>query len=276
MRVVGSLTTLPKRLNVMSETLLSILNQSFPLEVLYFNVPYETKKGEPYIFDDKISQIISDHSNVKLNRCNDFGSITKILPTLEFETDPNTIIITFDDDVIYSPNLVELLVNGVKKYEDACVGTGGWIVGSWPFLYESVHDVEKQVDWIEGKTAVAYRRKFLPQNPADLLVHPFPKHLSQHDDHIITYHIAKLGAKRVVVDGRTKLEERMNVRSIDSISGNPFKYLNQVRQIIQIMHREEIYVQSSTCHKTYGFKVMLVVIFIVLMVSLIIWSKRKH
>lgn len=272
--IIGSLTTLPGRINFLQDTLTSILIQSTPLDKLYINIPYITTKGKEYDLKQFLLFIpnLPNNDKIIINRCDkDYGSITKILPTLFKETDPNSLIITFDDDMIYDRNLVEILIDGsfnknTNSFEK-CVGTGGWIVGNFPFLYQSVHDKNREVDWLEGKTAVAYPRKFLPEDPLVLLENPFPAHLSQHDDHIITYHIAKKNAKRFVVDGRKKLEEKFNVRSIDGISSNPIKYLTEVKQIISIMKKENLYNKKVDICETYGFKItMIIVIIFILMV----------
>lgn len=279
--VVGSLTTLPKRLIHLHDTLKSIQTQTRPLDKLYLNIPYETRKGEKYVIPSDLLDDIPYSERVIFNRCKDYGSITKILPTLLEEQDPETIIISFDDDMIYDVNVVQSLYDGVKMY-NTCVGMSGWVVGKFPFLYQSVHDTDREVDWLEGKTAVAYPRKFLPSisknitDLTELMPNPFPKELGQHDDHIITYHIAKIGAKRIVVDGRSNQTEKMDIRRLDSISGNPFKYLSQVSKIVKVMKKEGLYTQEVDTTQTYGFKIIIVIIIIIIILILLTMYFRKR
>jgi len=162
MIIVGSLTTLPKRLLHIRKTLISIQNQNLLFDNVYLNIPYKTIKGEEYIIP---SDLLLNFDRIIINRCDDQGSVTKLLPTLLLETDPETIIITFDDDMIYDKDLVKNLVGGIQKHKDSCIGTRGWIVGTFPFLYQSVSDQEKEVDWLEGKTGIAYKRKFFGNIP---------------------------------------------------------------------------------------------------------------
>jgi hypothetical protein len=277
MRVVGTLTTLPKRLPFIRTTLDTVLNQSQQLDALYLNIPYETLKGEHYDITPELQSYFDSNKIIVLNRCKDFGSITKILPTLEREQKDDTIIVTFDDDVMYNKDLVKDFVEAIHKYPDACVGTGGWISGSFPFMYESVHDKTKEVDWLEGKTSVAYQRKFFSKDHMSLLQHPFPKELSQHDDHIITYHISKNGAKRMVIKGRNKMSERYNIRTLDGISSNPFKYLSQVRRMVSIMKEQGHYQHHTEPCNTYGMSIIytLMALIIITLIILIAISRKS-
>ncbi len=67
---------------------------------LNFNIPFMCKKtGEEYIIPDWLDELVSE--KFKIYRTLDYGSITKILPTILRINDPETIIITVDDDLIY-------------------------------------------------------------------------------------------------------------------------------------------------------------------------------
>jgi hypothetical protein len=250
------------------------------LDKLYLNIPFETRKGEKYENLEWLNEFTTNKTitttKIILHRSPDYGSITKLLPTLDAISDPYAIIITFDDDVQCSQDVVKNLVEGVVKHKfQAAVGLGGWVAGKFPFMYQSVHDKEREVDWLEGKTAVAYPRHLLPSTGIDLLVHPFPPHLAQHDDHIITYHVAKRGGKRFVVDGRNAMKERMNIRGLDSISGNAMKYLSQVKEVVKIMKQEELYNQSTDCTQTYGFTIIVIIIIIIIVFILFYYATRK-
>ncbi len=272
LRVVGSLTTLPKRLIFLKTTLISIQNQSYSLDLLYLNIPYETKKGEKYVIPDDLLENID--IPVEINRCKDVGSITKILPTLSKEKDPETIIITFDDDVEYGSDLVSNLVQKAAEDSDVCVGTGGWIVGNFPFMFQFVHDVhERTVDWLEGKSAVAYRRKFL--NEEELLNFDIPLEFSQHDDHIISAVITMNGAKKIVIDGRKTISGRANVSGINSISGDGLnvKFFKEVYKISMIMKQKGLYTEKADVHKTVGFYLFIILLVIVVMITFIAWYR---
>jgi hypothetical protein len=51
----------------------------------------------------------------------DYGPATKLIPTLLEETDPDTIIVTVDDDVVYHPDVLQDMVEGMMQYPDFTV-----------------------------------------------------------------------------------------------------------------------------------------------------------
>jgi hypothetical protein len=54
---------------------------------------------------------------VKVNTCDDYGVLTKSLATLEIETDPETLIVVVDDDMVYQPRVVEGLVKAYEEFK---------------------------------------------------------------------------------------------------------------------------------------------------------------
>lgn len=283
MKIVGCLTTLPKRLKYLKDTLISIKNQTLKLDILYLNIPYQTQKGEKYDMS-KLEKIINEMDfKIKILRSKDWGSITKLIPILGEEHLPETIIITFDDDMLYDKNLVESLVKGSMKYPNSIIGTGGWIVGSFPFMYHSVHDRERKVDWVEGRTSILYKRKFF--EAYDKVVKQiesncqglFPEHLKLHDDHILAY--LTRNTEKVVVPGRKALIERMNIRHIDSISGNAIKYLNEASSMVKILKNEGVYKETMSwdeMRNCYGYKIIRIVVLVVLLILLLIILVRSN
>lgn len=275
MKIVGCLTTLPKRLKYLKDTLISIKNQNQKLDVLYLNIPFQTRKGEKYDME-KLEEIISEMDfNIQILRCKDYGSITKILPVLDVEKDGETIIITFDDDMLYDKTLVESLVKGSIKYPNAIIGTGGWIVGSFPFMYHSVHDRERKVDWVEGRTSILYKRRFFKTKTIQEVETNcnglFPESLKLHDDHILAY-LTK-DTPKMVVSGRQALVERMNIRHIDSISGNAIKYLNEASSMVKILKNEGVYRETMTWDEVrncYGYKIIKIILLILVVLFVVV------
>lgn len=281
MKIVGCLTTLPKRLKYLKDTLISIKNQNQKLDLLYLNIPYQTRKGEKYDMRE-LEKIISEMDfKIQILRSKDYGSITKILPVLDVEKDGETMIITFDDDMLYDKTLIESLVKGSIKYPNYIIGTGGWIVGSFPFMYHSVHDRERKVDWVEGRTSILYKRKFFKSNVIQEIetnCHDlFPETLKLHDDHILAY-LTK-DTPKMVVTGRKALIERMDIRHIDSISGNAIKYLNEASSMVKILKKEGVYQETMTWDEVrncYGYKIIKIalLILVILLVIIILFRSK--
>jgi len=70
--------------------------------------------------------------------------------------------------------------------------------------------------------------------------------------------MAKAGIKRIVVCCRSKLQERDNVKTVDSISGDSINYLNDVSNIVSVMKKDGVYNTKADIMSTYGFKYIMV------------------
>jgi len=91
-RVIVSLTTSPSRINTIEKTLNTILNQSYPPDLIRINIPKTFKRtGETYT----IPSFIKDNSKIKIYEYDeDYGPIMKFLPAcIDYKDDDNTIII---------------------------------------------------------------------------------------------------------------------------------------------------------------------------------------
>lgn len=97
-RVVVSLTTLPSRIGGVVETIDSLLQQTLQPDAIYLNVPSASErfKEESYVIPPHLSKL----DKVRVRRTEDYGPVTKLIPTLDEERDPNTLIITVDDDMM--------------------------------------------------------------------------------------------------------------------------------------------------------------------------------
>ena len=87
--------------------------------MIYACIPYTSKKYGDY----KIPGGWDFPSNVKIVRCKDYGPITKLIGCLEWETDPDTMIITIDDDQEYNKDIVLENVTQAVKFPDYCLSS---------------------------------------------------------------------------------------------------------------------------------------------------------
>ena len=134
----------------------SIANQTYQDFELQFNMPRRSElEGVEYVYP----QWMEDYG-VKVFECEDHGSHTKIFPTLLRETDPDTVIITVDDDIVYHEDTI---TNHIKlremKYPDCGIGFAG--LASWDdrrFVTSVSDDVRVRV--LEGYKSVSYLRGF--------------------------------------------------------------------------------------------------------------------
>jgi hypothetical protein len=113
MKAVITLTTIPSRLiskypEDIHKCLDSLLDQTFEDYEIHFNIPYKLNStGEDYIIPEWLDKMVEENPKLKYFRGEDYGSITKIVDTLKRIEDPNCVIITADDDLVYHPEMVE-------------------------------------------------------------------------------------------------------------------------------------------------------------------------
>lgn len=182
MRVVASLTTMPDRYPKVVKTLETLNRQTYKLDAIYLSLPRRSRR-----LDIEYPPVPPEISNLcTIVQCIDYGPITKILGGLLEEDDPETIIITFDDDMIYPPNLVETLLFHHKRYPNSAIGSSGMLLryncpmcaitpNEDNFFYRipkfKVPDEGRKVDSIYGYPGALYIRKFFPHK--DLLEKEF-------------------------------------------------------------------------------------------------------
>ncbi len=140
----------------------------------------------------------------------DLGPAMKLLPTLKHETDPDTCIITVDDDVEYPPELVDKLVRASALLPNHAIGFTGWSViegfsgagfsgaARLAHMNENTSNCAffQQVQVLEGTRGILYRRRFFADDVF--------KHLQAleafryHDDILFSGYIASRGIVRSV------------------------------------------------------------------------------
>lgn len=231
MRVAISLTTIPPRLGRIKRVIYSILRQTAGFDALYLNIPLKSKKGEEYTIPDFIHNI-SDPRFI-LNRCErDYGPITKLLPTLEKETDKDTVIICCDDDNLWAPNTLDLFLQNHKKYPGDALSLSGFCIGKFPLYFQLVSTCNTTVcvDWIQGTHGILISRGMLS---ADALL-DYSKFepgnhdlLSRNDDHWISYnlHINKIIRRKIPGECDKYFIPTFSGR-IGAISSDPMFMLN--------------------------------------------------
>jgi len=135
----------------------------------------------------------------------DLGPATKLLPTLDAEADPETLLVTVDDDVEYPPQLVDRLVRTSSLLPDCAIGFTGWSVGhktgagsELRHYNESVPSsgLLQSVQVIEGTRGVLYRRGHFA---SDVFGHAeaLPA-FRYHDDILLSGYLASRGIRRCV------------------------------------------------------------------------------
>ncbi len=272
MRIIGTLTTIPSRINNLGDTLQSIVNQSHKFDAVYLNIPYSyTNFDEQFDIPEKYNDFCH------IIRCQDYGPITKLIGALVQENDPDTVIITFDDDYIYPEGLVEKLISKHRQNEECAIGSAGFKLGSFPFYISVTHNQHQlnsrwysfnvdatgePVDMIRSSPGVLYVRKFFP--PRDrldkLLRYTENKELFKHCDLVISGYLDKKNIPRILYK-MPHVEK--NVDSNDSNDSHRVSFLKALyhSQQHKMFQNRVTYVRKQTM--TYPI-VMLVIVMIVL------------
>ena len=169
--IVVSLTTTPYRIDTIKPVLDAIFRQSIKPTRVYVNVPYIFKReNREYV----IPEWLKSYPNIIINRTKDYGPGTKLIATLEKEDEPNTVIITFDDDKIYPKHVVRDLVNQYlsdPSSNKVITGQGSGILflqdfdmaSPYPYVY-SIEIPNSNSLLVNGATAVLYKRIFFKED----------------------------------------------------------------------------------------------------------------
>ena len=173
LRVVGSLTTMPDQYSKVIKTLESLHAQTYKLDAIYLSLPETSRRlGTKY---PPVPKEISDKCTIISTP--DYGPITKLSGGLLAESDPDTVIISFDNDMVYPNEMVEKLIENHKKYPNSAIGSAGMLLkygcpfcGITPnennYLYNIskffVPPQGKRVDSVYGYPGALYVRKFFP------------------------------------------------------------------------------------------------------------------
>ena len=192
-RIVISLTTSPVRIRAMRDMLMALAAQDGGVAEILLNLPYRfARTGEPYDIPDWIAAI----PNLRINRCPDYGPATKLLGALECEADPDTLIITVDDDVLYPNGMVAAYRRYAAGGETCVYCTCGFTIAD-PFAFAievrgsllPVRGHLMRVQVAEGYGSCLYRRSFF--DPDIFAIQNVPDFLRYSDDIYISNYLAR-------------------------------------------------------------------------------------
>ncbi len=203
--IIVSFSTTPYRIEKMQSTVKSLFEQNAKIDKIYLSVPYKFKRDN---LEYKIPQWLQDEKRITILRTEDYGPATKILGVLEqVKLDPNTIIITVDDDIYYPHNLVLQLAYKAKQNPNYAIG----LTGSNPEYDEegkiSKHSAEgfynnytpdASVSFLQGFSGIAYRRKFFDESIFE--IKNAPKECVNSDDLYLSFYLSKRAVKRTILN----------------------------------------------------------------------------
>jgi hypothetical protein len=226
-RIVVGLTTTPKRIGKMYSVVESLLNQSLQIDKIYLVVPERYKKdNKPYLIGKKWTNLLAT-KRFKIVRCPDYGPMTKLLGLFRHESDPQTLILTADDDHHYPEHWAYYLaflplmrpqfkgLFGLKGYWDQEVVKGS-------------DQMVQNVDFLCGEWGVAgYFLKYFKKNTDGLIRQlGYGSEAFISDDVLIANHGAKLGLARILIGCPTE--------GCEMIKPQATKWANQIDALNRI------------------------------------------
>lgn len=117
-KIIASLTTFPDRINIVSKTIKTILNQTMKADEVILQLAIEQFPNKENDLPKELIDLKNYGLTIKFS--NDIKSYKKLIPTLkEYKND---IIITFDDDIYYDNDIIQSLYNSYLIYPE-CIHT---------------------------------------------------------------------------------------------------------------------------------------------------------
>ena len=113
-RIIISLTSYPKRINVVNKAIESLLNQTFKADKI---ILWLAEEQFPNKENDLPQQLLNlKAKGLEIDWCKDIKSYKKLIPALKKY--PNDAIVTADDDILYEKGWLETLVSAYRKKPD--------------------------------------------------------------------------------------------------------------------------------------------------------------
>lgn len=208
-KVILTMTTVPNRLKThndesMKRLLDILLNMSYGNYELHFNIPFLHKKtGEEYIIPNWMTELTSD--KFKIFRTQDYGPITKILPTIQRIDEPETILITVDDDLIYIDGLIEYHLKKRELYPNCALGFAGLTALDGTCHFCTTIKKDTRVKLLEGYKTVSYKRSFFEPDFFEFYTS------SWNDDVVLSSYMGMKDIHKIVMsyDGDTDFSPRV-------------------------------------------------------------------
>lgn len=265
-KIVVSYTTLPNRYDVLQKSVQSILNQTIKPYKIYISIPNISRRFGT-LYPQLPDYIVNNCEVVKMDQ--DYGPLSKIYGALYNEDDDDTIIITCDDDVVFSRTHIEKLVEKHKKYGCAVSGTGA-LLGLGPNLISIYSSIEpfnnlkgftgfpikkegKKCDLLFGVAGVLYKRSMFPEKK--MLYNEIFKHALQHndifhnDDILLSGYLSKNNINRMVF---TDIPPVQHCSGEGALSGNFFSMFARAKLALKTARNLGMYENFEPCYIDYS------------------------
>jgi len=122
--IIVCLTTTPSRMELVCDALCSLMAQTVRPRRIRLHVPdYSLREQCLYRLPPDLKTLRS----VEIIHCEDFGPATKLIPALR-DLPPEQRILVVDDDMVYPPDMLEVMQANSDAHPDVACAMSGWIV----------------------------------------------------------------------------------------------------------------------------------------------------
>lgn len=296
-RVVGTLTTMHDRYPKLLETLKTLHAQTYKLDAIYLGLPDVSRRLQV-----KYPPLPSEIQKLcTVIPCVDYGPITKILGGLVGETDPTTVIISFDDDMYYPPTLVESLMRHHHEYPNSALGSAGMLLkyncplcainpnenyAAYRISKFHIPPEGRKVDSVYGYAGALYTRGMFPKTE-DLEPELFSyalldNNMLMNDDITISGYLSLHNIERRIFNDIPKVgwalldKDGNRIRKDNEISYNMDKFFQRMNAAIVKCKEIGMYAQCEQVDMSEtilaaGFIIVLCIVLILVISILAIW-----
>lgn len=244
MKIHASLTTIPSRLPHLTICIKSILKDKGFDDVI-LNIPEKTLSGKPYPEEELNILQTKFGARLIINRIPvDYGPITKLVGCLDRVTDPDDVIVVFDDDRQLVKSITGLIKERMKTEINTVYSLGGWCFGKG-YRIRVDNLVDEEVDSIMGTTCIAFRRNIIDKEGL-LNYRANDPRLVKLDDLRISGYLSSKGIRRISigVNAKTYLRD-IEYEGTEKLSGN-MKFWVDNKAVIDQFVKEGIFNKSSS------------------------------
>ncbi len=291
-RVVASYTTIPGRYEELIRSVKSLKKQTVKLDCIYLTIPEKVSRtGEKY---PHLPKKIHKWCTIMYSD-RDYGPLTKLRGALFEEKNPNTIIISCDDDVIFKRDHVETLLRHHFKNPGAVIcGTGALIGKGLPFIniHSNIEPFNKwnwligpklvnkgrYIDLVFGVSGVLYTRGMFHKNNAidkKLFRYCFYENsIYCNDDVLISGYLSNRGVKRMVFGD---IPPVTHCGGADALSGNVSRMIKRLNRAIYDVKKlgffnklEPVYLTETPAVKI-GLIILLLLLIVMVAIVVMDW-----
>jgi len=243
-----------------------------------------SKNGVPY---DDMSDLEAQFGLTIVQTDKDYGPVMKIMGPLLSDEPDDTIMVSFDDDVLYHPELVSYYLKTFELHgRSAAIGNTGLFLGERPIKYHGsfnkrrdmkIPDGGKKTDILYGYGGVMYKRSFFPRDP-------FPEFINLafttpslfiNDDVLISGYLSKQGIDRILINTPVTKEEDDHLGEGTGISARKAQFMERFTAAVNTaemefgMFSERAPFTFDTFNHIYTNFIIIIILVIVLV--LLLW-----